>query len=133
MGLREQNRGTVSTPGIVQEYLRNKEVLLFLDDFTTSTVHLRYNSRTCSPLAPKLRLIVTGGGLIRIRGEQEFTVPLHYPLPDLKRLPPSTELSDYDTVKVPLQRAQAVNPDFRISDENAPEVARDMWDWTLYP
>lgn len=119
MGLRE--RKDISTPGILQEYLRNKEVLLFLDNFeqiVSSALQLADLLAAC----PKLRLIVTSRQALRIRGEEEFPVP-PLSLPDLKRLPPATELLDYDAVKLFVQRAQAVNPDFRISDENAREIA----------
>ena len=44
-------------------------------------------------------------------------------LPDPKRLPPLDRLQQYGAVRLFIQRAQAVKPDFQITNTSAPAVA----------
>ena len=70
----------------------------------------------------KLKVIVTSRAALHVRGEQEFSVP-PLQLPDPKHLPDLVELSQYEAVALFIQRAQAVKPDFQVSNANAPAVA----------
>jgi predicted ATPase len=55
-------------------------------------------------------------------GEREYPLePL--PLPDPARLPTLERLSQYDAVRLFIERALAVKPDFAITNANAPAVA----------
>jgi len=44
-------------------------------------------------------------------------------VPDPKSLPAVAKLSEYDAVALFIQRAEAVKPDFAVTNENAPAVA----------
>jgi len=59
---------------------------------------------------------------LRISGEREYAVPL-LALPDPKHLPPLEQLTQYEAVRLFIERAQAVRSDFVITNENAPAVA----------
>jgi predicted ATPase len=72
--------------------------------------------------APGLRLLVTSRELLHLRAEQTLPVP-PFALPDPDHLPPLDQLSQVPSVALFLQRAQRINPGFRLSDENARAVA----------
>ena len=44
-------------------------------------------------------------------------------LPDPARLPPLERLTQYEAVRLFVERARAVKPDFEVTNENAPAVA----------
>jgi len=68
-----------------------------------------------------LRVLVTSRAPLRVSGEQEFPVP-SLGLPKDLPTDPDT-LSQYEAVHLFIERAVAVRPDFRVSNENAPAVA----------
>jgi predicted ATPase/transcriptional regulator with XRE-family HTH domain len=108
-------------PESLQAYLREKHVLLVLDNFeqVLDAAPLVADLLTA---APRLQVIVTSRAVLRLRGEQEFPVaPLA--LPDLRRLPPLAALSEYDAVRLFLARAANVRPDFALTAATAPVVA----------
>src|SRR4029077_3490070 len=59
---------------------------------------------------------------LRVSGEQEFPVP-PLALPDLKALPGLAALSQFEAVRVFIERAVAVKPDIQARKETAPAVA----------
>jgi predicted ATPase len=67
-------------------------------------------------------VIATSREALHVRGEQEYPVPA-LAVPDLRRLPPLAELSQYDAVRLFVQRARAVRPSFDLDEANAPAVA----------
>ena len=60
--------------------------------------------------------------VLRVSGEQEFPVP-PLGLPDLKALPGLAALSQFEAVRLFIERAVAVKPDFQATNENAPAIA----------
>jgi predicted ATPase len=72
--------------------------------------------------APDLKAMVTSRTVLQVRGEQEYSVP-PLVLPDPAHLPDLAALSQYEAVKLFIDRAMAVKPDFGIDRRNAPAVA----------
>src|SRR5213078_3554548 len=60
--------------------------------------------------------------VLSVRGEQEYVVPPLQP-PDLDRLPDLAELRHVEAVQLFTERALAVRPRFRVTEENAAAVA----------
>jgi predicted ATPase/class 3 adenylate cyclase/Tfp pilus assembly protein PilF len=106
---------------ILQEHLGDKRLLLVLDNFEQITDAAPVVAGLLSA-APGLQVLATSRIALRLRGEQEFGVP-PLSLPDPKRLPRLEQLTQYDAVRLFLERARAVKPDFMVSNENAPAVA----------
>jgi predicted ATPase/class 3 adenylate cyclase len=105
----------------LKEYLRDRHLLLFLDNFEqviSAAPRLAELVAACS----KLDLLVTSREALRVRGEYEYPVT-SLALPNLAKLPPAEDLSQYAAVKLFIQRAQAVKPDFHLTNETAPAVA----------
>jgi predicted ATPase/class 3 adenylate cyclase/DNA-binding NarL/FixJ family response regulator len=116
-------------------YLRNKQMLLLLDNFE----HLVDAAPLVVALlaaTQDLNVLVTSRAVLHLSGEHEFAVP---PL----ALPPTTDhrplttddaggqgvggrssvVGQYAAVRLLIARAQAVKPDFAITNDNAPAVA----------
>jgi predicted ATPase/DNA-binding CsgD family transcriptional regulator len=106
---------------LLKVYLRNKSLLLVLDNFeqvVTAAPLLVEVLQTC----PQLKILVTSRALLRVSGEHEFLVPL-LAVPNLKQLPATEVLSQYAAVTLFLQRAQALKPDFHMTATNAQTIA----------
>jgi predicted ATPase/transcriptional regulator with XRE-family HTH domain len=101
--------------------LKNKRLLLVLDNFE----HLLAAGPLVATLlaqAPAVKVLVTSRIPLHVYGEQEYPLsPL--PLPDPSHLPPIERVGQYDAVRLFVARAQAVTPDFTLTEANAPAVA----------
>ena len=102
-------------------YLRGKELLLLLDNFEQVL--------EASPLVgelvaacPRLKVLITSRAVLHLYGEHEYAVP-PLSLPDPKPLPDLGALSQYEAVRLFIERARAAKADFEVTDENAPAVA----------
>lgn len=102
-------------------FLHNKHLLLILDNFE----HLLPAAPILGQLLealPKLRIMITSRTVLHLYGEHEFIVP-PLAVPDLKHLPPNELLAQYDSVRIFIDRAQAIRSDFCINNTNARAVA----------
>jgi len=105
----------------LQDYLRDMSLLLVLDNFEQVVA--------AAPLigelligAPNLKVLVTSRVVLHLPEEHEFVVP-PMALPNPKRLPSITVLSQHPAVELFMARAQAVKPEFAITTANAAAVA----------
>ncbi|TMC40427.1 MAG: adenylate/guanylate cyclase domain-containing protein [Chloroflexi bacterium] len=107
---------------VAAEYLRDKNVLLVMDNFEQL---LPEGAAIVSELlhaGPGLKILVSSRAILRVYGEQEVPVePLR--LPDMRALPTLEAMSQYEAVKLFIERAVAVKPDFQATNENAPAIA----------
>ena len=105
----------------LKDYLRKRTMLLVADNFE----HVIESAPLIAELlsdCPDLKVLVTSREALGLYGEQEYPVaPLA--LPNLDRPEPPAKLSQYAAVSLFVQRAQAVKPDFDLTDENASAVA----------
>lgn len=118
LGLRQEGGSPLEA---VKEYLRSRQALLILDNFE-QVVEAAPCVAELLAACPTLKVLVTSRTILHLHGEREFPVPT-LPLPDLRRLPSTEKLSQYAAVDLFIQRAVAVQPDFRITNQNAPAVA----------
>jgi len=113
--------GPQTTVERLKAFLREKQILLVLDNFEQV---LAAAAQIADLLAacPWLKLLVTSRAPLRIRPERQFPVtPLA--LPDLVHLPDADTVSQYSAVALFVERAQAVKPDFALTEANAHSVA----------
>ena len=103
------------------ENLREKQTLLVLDNFEQVLEATPITTQLLEGSAG-LRVLVTSRIALRVSGEQEFPVP-PLALPDLKALPGLAALSQFEAVRLFIERAVAVKPDFQATNENAPAIA----------
>ena len=101
--------------------LKGKQLLLLLDNFEQvagAAVDVAGLLNAC----PRLKIVVTSREGLHLRAEHEFAVP-PLSVPPLKRLPSLNTLSQYEAVALFIERAQAVKPDFAVTNSNASAVA----------
>ena len=120
---------TVAIPGsgddppleVLKRGLRERQLLLVLDNFeqvTDAATGLAELLAYC----PGVRALVTSRAALRVRGERLFPVP---PL-TLPAGVGTVSLEDAlasESVQLFVERAAALRPDFRLTDENAADVA----------
>lgn len=122
LGMNEARAGILHA---LTEFLRDKRLLLVLDNFE----HLIPAAPLVTDLltaAPQVKALVTSRETLHLYGEHEFPVP-PLELLDAQRLPTTQSLafySRYSSVQFFKERARAAKPDFRLTTENAADVAR---------
>jgi predicted ATPase len=106
---------------VLKELLRRRRMLLVLDNFE----HLVEAATVVAELleaAEHLKVLVTSREVLRLSGEREFPVP-PLSLPESDVTDPSDALARSEAVRLFVDRAQAVRPDFTLTDELTPVVA----------
>jgi predicted ATPase/Tfp pilus assembly protein PilF len=119
LGVREA--GAQSLVESLKGYLYDKHLLLVLDNFEQVVAAGPFVTELLEA-APQLKVLVTSREALRLYGEHDFEVP---PLvvPELRDLPRYEVLMQNEAVKLFINHAQAVNPRFVLSEENASLVA----------
>ena len=113
--------GGTSPLDAVIDHLRNRRVLLVLDNFE-QVVDAANDVARLVREAPDVKVIVTTRVVLRVYGEQEFPVPpLGMPPVGATALT-AADATKYEAVRLFAERAMAVNPAFMLTDENAPSV-----------
>ncbi len=105
----------------VKDHLRDRELLLVVDNFE-QVAEAGPVVEEILTAAPKVKVVVTSRIVLSLRGEQEYVVAPLDP-PDLERLPDLATLCRLEAVRLFAERALAVRPHFRVTEENAPAVA----------
>ncbi len=105
----------------LQDYLRDKELALILDNFE-QVIEASPLVKDLLVNAPGVKFLVTSRTALRVAGEQEYEVP-QFTLPDPAHLPPLEQLSQYEAVRLFIERARLYKPDWQITNDNAPAVA----------
>jgi len=105
----------------VQAWLGDKQFLLLLDNFEQIV--------SAAPLlaellvaCPRLAMVVTSREVLHLQAEYRFPVP-PLALPDLAQLPEREQLAQYAAVALFVQRAQAILPDFQLTQTHAQAIA----------
>ena len=102
----------------LKDFLRDRQVLLLLDNFEQIISAAPLLSELLSACA-ELKILATSREALRLRGEHEFPLsPLA--LPDQSSV---EVLLQYSSIALFVQRAQAIQPDFRLVHGNAPAVS----------
>jgi predicted ATPase/class 3 adenylate cyclase len=116
-----QESGGQPLLGRLKNYLHDKRMLLLLDNFE----HLLDAAPLVAALlatTSHLKVLATSRERLHLRSEQEVAV-LPLALPDPAHLPPLDQLSQYAAVALFIQRVQASQPAFQVTNATAPAVA----------
>jgi predicted ATPase/class 3 adenylate cyclase len=105
----------------LQTFLRDKHVLLLLDNFeqvVTAAPDLVDLLAAC----PYLKILVTSRAVLHLSGEYEFGVP-PLALPERTHLGVNEDLAQYAAVALFLERALAIKPDLPLTKANLRAIA----------
>jgi predicted ATPase len=121
IGLREQ-------PGrlpleILQEYLHEKKTLILLDNCEHLISASAQVANTLLRAAPTLKILASSREALGVKGEVSYHVP-SLKLPDPKHLPVLEQLSQYEAVRLFIDRALLIAPHFAVDKDNAPFIAQ---------
>jgi predicted ATPase len=105
----------------LKDYLSERRMLLLLDNFEQVLEAAPAVTQLLAG-APGLKVLATSRAPLGLYGEHEFPVP-PLTLPDLERPPPLERLTQYEAVGLFVERARALKPDFKVTNESAPAVA----------
>ena len=119
LGIRAEEKGAGDT-GLI-EAIAGRSMLLILDNFEQVTDAAPAIGQLLES-APNLRILVTSRRLLRLSAEHEYQVPtLSLPEDDAAARP--EEIGEADAVRLFVERASAVRPDFRLNEAEADAVA----------
>jgi predicted ATPase/class 3 adenylate cyclase len=108
---------------LLKEYLRDKRSLIVLDncehliDASAKVTDVLLNT------APELKILASSREALGVRGELSYPVP-SLSSPDIKNLPVIEKLSQYEAVRLFIDRASLVSPNFAVDKDNAPFIAQ---------
>lgn len=104
------------------DYLRNKEMLLLIDNVEHLIRECAIFVEDLLNQCPNIKVMVTGREALFISGETTLQIP-SLALPDNSEKMPLEEIRCAESVLLFTERAQAIRPDFDISQYNANTIA----------
>lgn len=135
LGLREVGEQPIVE--LLKQWLRERRTLLLLDNFEQVVEAAPIISELLA-CAPGLKVLVTSRTTLRLSGEREFAAPplglppgfaglaqaagAGQPAAEFER-PSMQNITQYEAVRLFIERAQAVKADFAVTNQNAPAVA----------
>ncbi|HEX8474541.1 MAG TPA: tetratricopeptide repeat protein [Pyrinomonadaceae bacterium] len=118
-GVKEAGVGSLTDA--LKNYLREKQMLLVVDNFEQVTAAAPLLAELLSA-STQLKILVTSRTLLHLSAEREFKVPpLAVPSSDAEVS--AEELMQSEAPQLFVERARAVKPNFTLTDENARSVA----------
>lgn len=107
----------------LSDVLRPTHALLLLDNCEHLIGACAQCIHTLLRACPNLQVLATSREALGVAGELTYRVP-SLSVPDIDRLPSVEGLLRHEAVRLFVDRAMLVSPGFRVSDQNAPAVAR---------
>ena len=104
------------------EYLREKNLLLVLDNCEHLVEACAELAELLLSHAHTLKILVTSREALGVIGETTWSIP-SLSLPDVKHLPASEQLTQYEAVQLFIERASLVQPNFTLRNDNAAYIA----------
>ena len=124
LGVREESDKPITRT--LTEWLKSKRLLLVLDNcehLITACAALAADLlRTC----PHVHLLASSREALNVAGEQTYRVP-PLSLPDPKQIQTVETLSQFEALRLFIERALAVQPAFAVTNATAPVVAQICW------
>ncbi len=122
LGLREEPGRPIAET--IAEHLASRSLLLVLDNCEHVTPTCAALANTLLAAAPGLRILATSRQALGVAGENLWRIP-SLSVPDPAGTPlPRQAVSRYESVRLFVDRAAAVQPAFTLTDQNAWTVAQ---------
>lgn len=129
LGVREEPGRTLRET--LATYLCERELLLILDNCEHIMASVSREVAALISHCKNVTVLATSRQALRIAGEVTFPVrPLEaFNVWQRQKDGPlsAKDIAGFDAVRLFMDRAQAIVPDFRLTDENAPDIARICW------
>ena len=119
LGLKEM--GIRNPMQMLKAFLRDKHLLIMLDNFEQVLLAAPLISELLSSCT-RLKILATSRAVLHVWGEHTYRVqPLE--VPDLRQLPELESLSQNASIALFVQCAEAIQPGFQLTNENALDIA----------
>jgi len=121
IGLRDESQRPVVD--MLCDYLSKKKMLIILDNCEHLVDVCAQTADRILHAASDVRILTGSREALGIAGEVTYRVP-SLKIPDVDHLPSIESLSQYEAVKLFIDRATAAIPSFTVTNENAPALAQ---------
>jgi predicted ATPase/class 3 adenylate cyclase/DNA-binding CsgD family transcriptional regulator len=121
IGLRDEPQRPVID--MLCDYLSRKKMLLILDNCEHLVDACAKMADRILHAAPDVRIFASSRESLGIGGEVTYRVP-SLGLPDIEHLPPIESLSQYEAVRLFIDRSTSAVPSFTVTNANAPALAQ---------
>ena len=123
LGLRESAESKRTITELVCGYFHSRKALLVFDNCE----HLIESCARFADLLLRsckgLKILASSREALGVAGEMAWRVP-SLSLPNIRQLPPIEQLSQYEAVRLFIERATLVQPRFTVTKDNAPAIAQ---------
>jgi predicted ATPase len=107
----------------LEEYLRDKNLLIILDNCEHLIEACAKLSQSILKASPNVKILASSRESLGLSGEVSWHVP-SLSLPNPKNLPEFDQLTQYESVRLFIDRVLLVSPRFALNKENASAVAQ---------
>ncbi|HSG43172.1 MAG TPA: adenylate/guanylate cyclase domain-containing protein [Anaerolineales bacterium] len=121
IGLRQEPQRPVID--MLCDYLAKKKMLIILDNCEHLVDACAQMADCIMHAASDVQILASSREALGIAGEVTYRVP-SLGLPDVDNLPALDSLSQYEAVKLFIDRTSAAIPDFKVTNANAPALAQ---------
>jgi predicted ATPase/class 3 adenylate cyclase len=121
MGIQEQAGN--SPLEFLKSYLRDKHTLILFDNCEHLIAGCAKTAEALLNAASHLKILASSRETLGVKGEKTYHVP-SLSLPDPKQASDLEQLSQYEAVRLFIDRALLVSPDFNVDNDNAPYIAQ---------
>jgi predicted ATPase/class 3 adenylate cyclase len=121
IGLRDEPQRPVID--MLCDFLREKKMIIILDNCEHLIEACAQFADTLLHACPQIRILASSREALGIAGETTYLVP-SLALPHIQNLPPVESLSQYEAIKLFIDRATSAIPRFTLTDENASSIAQ---------
>lgn len=105
------------------EHFRPRQLLLILDNCEHMLDACASLSNSLLQACPDLQVLATSREILGMSGEVPFRVP-SLSVPDLRQVLPLEDLTRSEALRLFVERATQALPEFRLTPDNAPAIAR---------
>ncbi len=107
----------------LEEFIQSKKILIVLDNCEHLIASAAHTANAILNAAPNLKVLASSREALGVQGELVWHVP-SLSLPNLKNLPEFSQLTQYEAVRLFIDRTLLVNPNFTVDKNNAPHIAQ---------
>ncbi len=108
---------------VLEEYLQPKTLLIILDNCEHLIADAAKVANAILNAAPNLKILASSREALGVKGELSWHVP-SLSLPDPKNIPDLEGLTQYEAVRLFIDRASLVDSHFTVTKDNAPAIAQ---------
>ena len=108
---------------VLEEQLQRKKLLLILDNCEHLVEASANLAHALLMSAPEIKVLITSREVLGVKGELSWRVP-SLVFPDLKSALKPEQLTQYEAVRLFIERALLVQPYFKVDPRNAPVIAQ---------